>query len=272
MRVIADIDRMQSQAGRWLRQGTRVGFVPTMGHLHQGHLSLIKRARREVGAKGVVVVSIYVNPAQFGPKEDFSRYPRDFARDRTLCRKAGVDLVFAPTDAGMYPGRADGGFSAYVVEERLSQVMEARSRPTHFRGVTTVVAKLFNIVRPGVAVFGAKDWQQAAVLKRMVGDLNIPVKMVVSPTVREPDGLALSSRNHYLSPEQRRQATVLRRSLQHVRKRVRRIGVSAARLRSAIQRFIDVGFSKFVLIPTDEPETWADELDEIAAIALPMEN
>jgi len=238
MRVIGDIDKMQSQAGRWLRQGVRVGFVPTMGHLHEGHLALIERARREIGSKGVVVVSIYVNPAQFGPKEDFGSYPRDFQRDRALCREAGVDVVFAPSDAAMYPGKAEGGFSAYVVEERLSRVMEARSRPTHFRGVTTVVAKLFNIVRPEVAVFGAKDWQQSAVLKRMVSDLNIPVKMIVSPTVRERDGLALSSRNHYLSPEQRRQATVLQHSIQHARKRVRRAGVSAARLRSEVQRLI----------------------------------
>lgn len=238
MRVIADINKMQSLAGRWQRQGVRVGLVPAMGCLHAGHLALIERARREVGRKGVVAASIYVNPTQFGPKEDYRRYPRDLKRDLALCRKAGVDVVFTPSDEAMYPGKTQGRFSTYVVEDRFSRVMEGRSRPTHFRGVTTVVAKLFNLVQPDVAVFGAKDWQQAAILKRMVSDLNIPVKLVVAPTIRERDGLALSSRNQYLSEEQRRQATVLVRSIQHVRKRVRRAGVSGARLRLEIQRFI----------------------------------
>jgi len=238
MRRISDVQAMQRQAGRWRRAGVRVGFVPTMGCLHEGHVRLIERARRVVGPRGIVVVSLYVNPTQFGPKEDFSRYPRDLNHDRALCRKAGVDVLFTPTDAGMYPPRAGAGFSTFVVEEQLSQVLEGRSRPTHFQGVTTVVAKLFHLVQPDVAVFGAKDWQQAVIVRRMVSDLNFPVQIVVAPTLRERDGLAMSSRNRYLNAEQRRQATVLWLALRHARRRVHSQGVSAARLRSEIQALI----------------------------------
>lgn len=230
---------MQRLAGRWLRDGTRIGLVPTMGFLHEGHLSLIRRCRRAVGRPGRVVVSIYVNPTQFGPNEDFNSYPRDLRRDLDLCRREGVDVVFAPSDAEMYPARRERGFTTYVVEEELSRRMEGASRPTHFRGVTTVVTKLFNIVRPTVAVFGAKDWQQAAVIRRMVRDLNLPVRLVVAPTVREPDGLALSSRNRYLSEEERPQATVLWRAIQFVRGRVRRGRFSATQLRRHVQKLVD---------------------------------
>jgi len=188
---------MQRLARKW--QGkVRVGFVPTMGYLHEGHLSLVRRARRAVGRRGTVVLSIYVNPTQFGPGEDLSRYPRDLSRDQQLCRRAGVDVLFTPDDAQMYPGTEAGSYHTYVVEESLSKLMEGASRPGHFRGVTTIVAKLFNIVLPEVAVFGAKDFQQAAIIQRMALDLNFPVKILVAPTVREPDGLALSSRNKYL--------------------------------------------------------------------------
>ncbi len=204
---------MQRLALRWRRAGTRIGFVPTMGYLHDGHLSLVQQARRRVGQTGIVVASIYVNPTQFAPTEDLSAYPRDLDRDKALCRKAGVDVLFLPLDAEMYPGRDAGGYSTYVVEEQLSQGMEGGARPTHFRGVTTIVAKLFNLVLPDVAVFGAKDWQQAAVLRRMTRDLNFPVKFVVAPTLREKDGLAMSSRNKYLSAEERSQATILWRAL-----------------------------------------------------------
>src|SRR5208282_4802621 len=211
---------MQRLARKWQRTGTRVGLVPTMGYLHAGHLSLVKRARRAVGKNGVVVASIYVNPTQFGPKEDFSKYPRDLKHDLKLCREAGVDVVFTPGDKEMYPAVDCGdmslllkrrrvgalqSFSTYVVEGSLSQTMEGASRPTHFRGLTTVVAKLFNIVLPDVAVFGAKDWQQAAIIKRMVVDLNFPVRIIVAPTLRERDGLAMSSRNKYLVGDLRRQ-------------------------------------------------------------------
>src|SRR5262249_14916688 len=150
--------------------------------------------------RGKVIVSIYVNPTQFGPREDLSRYPRDFPRDKKLCRAAGVDLIFAPTNETMYP-KADGGYSTFVDEEKLSGGMEGASRPGHFRGVATIVAKLFNLTLPQVAVFGAKDFQQAAVIRRMARDLNFPLKVVVAPTIRERDGLAMSSRNKYLSPE-----------------------------------------------------------------------
>ena len=194
--------------------------MPTMGYLHEGHVSLMREARRRVGPGGVVVVSIYVNPTQFAPSEDLSRYPRDMKGDRRRCREAGVDMIYAPSDAAMYPGREDGQYSTYVVEERLGQAMEGASRPTHFRGVTTVVAKLFNAVLPDVAVFGAKDWQQAAVVRRMTRDLDFPVKIVVAPTMREADGLAMSSRNVYLAPGERQQATVLHQSLQMARRRV----------------------------------------------------
>lgn len=213
MRIVTSAAAMQRLALRWRRAGTRVGFVPTMGYLHDGHLSLVHRARRLVGKRGVVVASIYVNPTQFAPTEDLSAYPRDLERDTALCRKAGVDVLFLPSDAEMYPGRDAGGYSTYVVEEKLSQGMEGGARPTHFRGVTTVVAKLFNLVLPDVAVFGAKDWQQAAVVRRMTRDLNFPLKLVVASTRREQDGLAMSSRNKYLSVEERPQATILWRAL-----------------------------------------------------------
>jgi pantoate--beta-alanine ligase len=213
---------MQREALKWKRSGQIVGFVPTMGYLHDGHISLARDARRRVGKDGIVVVSIYVNPTQFAPTEDLSKYPRDFARDKKLCRDAGVDVIFAPTDSAMYAGRDEGRYSTYVVEESVSQGMEGASRPTHFRGVTTVVAKLFNCVLPDVAIFGAKDWQQAAVIKRMVADLNFPLKIVVAPTRREADGLAMSSRNRYLDPDQRRQATVLWEAQNLVRSMVKK--------------------------------------------------
>ena len=154
MRVVKTIAGMARLAGRWKQDGSKVGFVPTMGYLHAGHLSLVRRAREIVGPRGKVVVSIYVNPTQFGPAEDFSRYPRDLARDLALCREAGVDCVFTPSDREMYPPDGEGRFSTFVVEEVLSKGLEGKSRPTHFRGVTTIVAKLFNIVQPTVAVFG----------------------------------------------------------------------------------------------------------------------
>ena len=232
---------MQRLALAWRRAGLRIGLVPTMGYLHAGHLSLISRARRAVGRSGKVVVSIYVNPTQFGPREDFSRYPRDFARDVRLCREATVDVIFAPTDSQMYP-RGDGAdLSTFVAEQSLALGMEGKSRPTHFRGVTTVVAKLFNIVQPDVAVFGAKDWQQAAIIRRMVRDLNFPVRLIIAPILREPDGLAMSSRNKYLTGGLRPQALVLWRSIQAARRAVRqsRRPLPAARLKTMLRRLIE---------------------------------
>ena len=218
MRIVTSTAAMQRLGLRWRRAGTRVGFVPTMGYLHAGHLSLLHRARRLVAKRGIVVASIYVNPTQFAPTEDLSAYPRDLDRDTQLCRKAGVDVLFLPSDAEMYAGRDTSGYSTYVVEEQLSQGMEGGARPTHFRGVTTIVAKLFNLVLPDVAVFGAKDWQQAAVVRRMTCDLSFPIKVVVAPTRREKDGLAMSSRNKYLSAEERAQATILCRALKLAKK------------------------------------------------------
>ena len=240
MQLVRTVAAMRRLAQTWQGAGTRVGFVPTMGYLHAGHLSLMAVARRRVGRAGKVVASIYVNPTQFAPHEDFGRYPRDLKRDLGLCRQAGVDVVFAPDDAQMYQRNGQEQFSTYVVEGTLSAGMEGRSRPTHFRGVATVVAKLFNIVQPGLAVFGAKDYQQAAVVKRMARDLNFPVKIVVAPTFREPDGLALSSRNKYLEGALRRQATVLWRSIQTARQAVRRARqpIAAARLKEQIRRLV----------------------------------
>jgi pantoate--beta-alanine ligase len=240
MRIVTSVAAMQRLGRRWRRQSARVGLVPTMGYLHEGHLSLVRLARRRVGKAGKVVVSLYVNPTQFGPKEDLSRYPRDLKRDLRLCRAEGVDIVFAPSDAEMYPGKVEGNYSTYVVEEKLSQGMEGASRPGHFRGVATVVAKLFNLVQPNVAVFGAKDFQQAAVVKRMVRDLNFPMKIVVAPTVRELDGVAMSSRNKYLAGDLRSQATVLRRGIQAVRKAVAsaRKPVTAAKLKTRVRQIV----------------------------------
>ena len=240
MRIVTTAVAMQRLARRWQGQGKRIGFVPTMGYLHAGHMSLVRRARRLVGGPGMVVVSIYVNPTQFGPHEDLSTYPRDLARDQQLCQAEGVEVLFVPTDKELYPGKATGDFSSYVVEEQLSHTMEGAARPTHFRGVTTVVAKLFHIVLPDVAVFGAKDFQQAAVIRRMVGDLNFPVKIVVAPTHREADGLAMSSRNKYLSPDERRQAVVLSQALRKARMEVQKASapVSAARLKTRLTYFI----------------------------------
>ena len=241
MQIVRAVATMKQLVRGWQRSGVRVGLVPTMGYLHAGHASLIRRARQLVGPRGKVVVSIYVNPTQFGPQEDFSRYPRDLSRDTYLCREEKVSAIFAPDDDQMYPRRAAGGFSTFVVEESLSRGMEGQSRPMHFRGVTTVVAKLFNIVQPDVAVFGAKDYQQVAVVKRMVRNLNFPLKIVVAPTMREADGLAMSSRNKYLVGDLRAQALVLWRSIEKVQALLRKAArpIPAATLRADLKRFIE---------------------------------
>lgn len=209
MRVLHTIDEMHAASREVRRAGKRLGLVPTMGALHQGHLSLVRAARNTCD---VVAVSIFVNPLQFGPKEDFSRYPRDLERDRELLNHERVDLLFAPSAEEMY-GRDS---TSYVTVEGLSERLCGRSRPGHFRGVTTVVAKLFHIVSPDVAFFGQKDAAQAAIIRRMVRDLNCNIQIVVAPIVRESDGLAMSSRNAYLTPEQRKQARVLYRALMRV--------------------------------------------------------
>ncbi len=206
MNTVRKIKEMESVVRENRSLGKSVGFVPTMGYLHEGHLSLVKASLQSTDC---TVVSIFVNPAQFGPKEDFKEYPRDFARDSRLLEKLGVDLLFCPDYTEMYPP----DYKTYVEVESLQDKLCGPSRPGHFRGVCTVVLKLFNIVQPDVAFFGQKDAQQAIVLKRMVSDLNLDVRIEVMPTVREEDGLALSSRNVYLDPEQRQAALCLSRSL-----------------------------------------------------------
>ncbi len=213
MEIIHTPEEMRA-ACRELRRGGLLGFVPTMGALHEGHLSLVRLARAQSQA---VAASIFVNPLQFGPNEDFARYPRSLPRDRELLEAEGVELLFAPPAEAMYPP----GATTYVTVEGLSDKLDGHSRPGHFRGVTTVVAKLFQIVEPDLAIFGQKDAAQVAIIKRMVRDLNLPVRIVVAPIVREPDGLAMSSRNRYLDPQQRQAATVLYRALQCVEAKAR---------------------------------------------------
>jgi pantoate--beta-alanine ligase len=209
MKIIHDIQEMQSATRAALSQGKTVGFVPTMGALHDGHLSLVRLAHSRAD---VVVVSIFVNPLQFGPSEDFEKYPRTLEADCARLQGESVDIVFAPSPAAMYPA----GATTVVHVEGLSEKLDGRSRPGHFRGVSTVVAKLFHIVQPTCAVFGQKDAAQVAVLRRMVRDLNMGIELIIAPIVREPDGLALSSRNVYLTPQQRKQALVLHRALEQV--------------------------------------------------------
>ncbi|MFB3813590.1 MAG: pantoate--beta-alanine ligase [Terriglobales bacterium] len=216
MKVLRTIDEARAACQQVKRDGRTLGLVPTMGALHQGHLSLVRGARAQCG---VVAVSIFVNPLQFGPNEDFARYPRSFERDCRMLEAEGVSLVFAPTPEEMYGpqfGNAAHTTSTYIEVPGLSDKLEGKTRPGHFRGVTTVVAKLFHIIEPDVAFFGQKDAQQVVIIRRMVEDLNMPVRLVVCPIVREADGLALSSRNAYLDPAQRNAATVLHRALMRV--------------------------------------------------------
>ena len=216
--------RAASRAAR--KAGKRVGLVPTMGALHAGHLSLVRIAKQQ---SELVVVSIFVNPLQFGPTEDLAKYPRTFERDCELLKKDGVDVVFAPSVAEMYPTRN----VTYVNVEGLSERLDGQSRPGHFRGVATVVSKLLHIVEPDVAVFGQKDAAQLAIIRRLVRDQNFPVEIVAGPIVREPDGLAMSSRNAYLDPQQRKQALVLSRALGRVQEAFRAGERSTARLVAA---------------------------------------
>ena len=224
MMIVSSLDELR--AARLLLDG-RLGLVPTMGYLHEGHLSLVRRAREECDR---VAASIFVNPTQFGPTEDLSKYPRDLDRDLSLLEAAGVDLVWTPDNETMYPP----DFSTWVEVEGLTRPLEGAARPGHFRGVTTVVAKLFNAVQPQAAYFGQKDAQQAAVVRKMTRDLNFPVEIVVCPTVREADGLAMSSRNSYLSPEERKSAVVLFRALTAAREAFERGERDAESLRKVM--------------------------------------
>lgn len=206
MQTIQSVNEMQSHAIGLRSSGHLIGLVPTMGSLHEGHLSLIDIAKERADK---VIVSIFVNPTQFGPSEDFDKYPRVLEEDLDKCKARGADIVFNPSVAEMYPK----GYSTYVDEEHISAGLCGISRPQHFRGVTTVCLKLFNIARPDIAVFGQKDAQQCAIIRKMITDLNLPTEVVVGPTVREPDGLALSSRNAYMSEVQRKEAACISKAL-----------------------------------------------------------
>jgi pantoate--beta-alanine ligase len=211
--AVGSIEEVRQAVAEAKKRGLSVGLVPTMGALHAGHVSLIRAARLETG---FVVVSIFVNPAQFGPQEDLSRYPRPLAQDLAVCAGEQADLVFHPDESAMYPP----GFCTYVEVQGLQDVLCGKARPGHFRGVATIVLKLFHIVQPDIAYFGQKDAQQVRILEQMVRDLNVPVRLRICPIVREPDGLAQSSRNQYLDPNQRREATTLYRALQEARRSV----------------------------------------------------
>ena len=232
MEVVHTIPELRAAVARARQAGRSVGFVPTMGCLHEGHLSLIRRAKVETP---FVVVSIFVNPTQFGPNEDFSKYPRTFEDDRRGCEAAGADLIFAPTAADFYPA----GASTWVDVEGVSAGLCGEFRPGHFRGVATVVAMLFNAVQADVAVFGRKDLQQLAVIRRMVRDLHMPVRIIAHETIREPNGVAMSSRNRYLTAEQLAQATAIPAALAAAQSLAKSGVTDAARLRSAANNVLD---------------------------------
>lgn len=213
LEVVQSIEAMRAVSRKWRRQGLTIALVPTMGSLHEGHLALVDRAQREAER---VVVSLFVNPLQFGPNEDWARYPRTFDQDRARLESGAVSVLFHPCASEMYP---EGRSRTTVVVDQLSRVLCGVARPGHFAGVTTVVSKLFNIVEPDVAVFGEKDWQQLTIVKHMARDLNSPVRVVGVPTVREASGLALSSRNHYLSLADHHAASALYRGLQQANDR-----------------------------------------------------
>jgi pantoate--beta-alanine ligase len=257
MRVFTTVAAMHSACRAEKLVGRRLGLVPTMGALHEGHLSLVRAARSTCD---VVAASIFVNPTQFGPNEDLAKYPRTFDSDRQLLEREGVAFLFAPSVDEMYPP----GAVTWVTVEELSGKLDGRSRPGHFRGVTTVVAKLFHIVEPDAAFFGQKDAGQVAIIRRMVNDLNLPVEIVACPIVREPDGLAMSSRNRYLDPTQRRQALVLHRSLLRVKELAAHGERNSATLIAAARR----QFSTEPSVHLDYFEiVSADTLDPIADIS-----
>jgi pantoate--beta-alanine ligase len=249
MQIVKSVSRMQ-QLARGLPRP--VVLVPTMGALHPGHLALVDHAKKLAGRKGSTVVSIFVNPTQFGPHEDYRKYPRPFARDCLLLQKKGCDLIFAPAAAGMYGPDA----SVTVTESQLQTVMCGASRPGHFAGVCTVVTKLFHLVQPDAAIFGEKDFQQLAILRRMVRDLNFPVRIVGHPIVRDLDGLALSSRNVYLSAEERQQAPFIQRALLTGEKKLRAQPISRQTLENWIRGQIErAPLAKVDYVAVVDPET-----------------
>jgi pantoate--beta-alanine ligase len=264
MKICRTIHEFRSACLPLRRHGRRLGFVPTMGALHQGHLSLMRAARAQCE---VVAASIFVNPLQFGPNEDFAKYPRNFERDRELLEKESVDLLFVPSVEEMYPP----GAVTYVTVEGLSEKLCGKSRPGHFRGVTTAVSKLFHIVEPDSAFFGQKDAAQAAIIRRMVRDLNFPIEIVVCPIVRETDGLAMSSRNDYLDQQQRRSALVLYRSLMRVKELFEGKERNVARLIAAGKKVFEqepsVRLDYFEIVNPDTLDP-VEEISENALVAV----
>jgi pantoate--beta-alanine ligase len=261
MRICKSIEDMRAASRAARHAGRRIGFVPTMGALHEGHLSLARAAKASCD---VVAASIFVNPTQFGPTEDLAKYPRNFERDRELLENEGVELLFAPSVEEMYPA----GDVTWVTVEGLSAKLDGRSRPGHFRGVTTVVAKLFHIVEPDAAFFGQKDAAQVAIIRRMTAGLNFPVEIVACPIVREPDGLAMSSRNAYLDPKQRKQALALHRSLLRAKKSWNSGECNAAKIVAAAQEEFaeekSVRLDYFEIVDPDN----LDPLDDVGNGAL----
>jgi len=264
METIESISEMKNLAKEWKQQGLSIGFVPTMGYLHEGHLALVRRVK-ELSDR--VVVSIFVNPIQFAPGEDYQRYPRDLERDKALLEKEGVDVLFSPKVEEMYPP----GFQTYVEVKELSSGLCGKYRPGHFVGVATVVLKLFNIVQPDIAVFGEKDYQQLKVIQRMVQDLNLDVKIIPHPTVREADGLAMSSRNTYLSPEERKSAIALYKALNLAEELINQGERRVATLKEKLKEFIEsFPYTKVQYIEFVHPETLkeVERVDEPTLLAL----
>jgi pantoate--beta-alanine ligase len=249
MRIVRSVAAMTALAREWRREGKRIGFVPTMGYLHAGHLSLVRESKARTD---ITAVSIFVNPTQFGPNEDFRKYPRDLAKDSVFLKEAGADCLFTPEAAEVYPS----GYRTYVEVEGLQDRLCGRSRPGHFRGVATVVLKLFNIVSPDCAFFGAKDAQQVLLIRRMAADLDLDVEIVTCPIVREPDGLALSSRNAYLNPAERQAARVLSTSLRWAEKAVAAGERDAARVVAGIRSILEAEpLARIDYVEAVDPET-----------------
>ncbi|HKD91384.1 MAG TPA: pantoate--beta-alanine ligase [Terriglobales bacterium] len=264
MDVIRGVEQMHAAAAQARNSGNRIGLVPTMGALHEGHLSLVRMARAQTNW---ATVSIFVNPLQFGPNEDLARYPRPFERDRQLLEAEGVDVLFAPSVEDMYPP----GAKTVVEVQEMSGRLCGASRPGHFRGVTTAVAKLFNIVQPNVAFFGQKDAAQAAIIRGMVRDLNFDVQVAIGPVIREADGLAMSSRNQYLNPEQRQAATVLYRALMRVQQMADRgERSSSALLQAARGVMAEEPLARLDYVEAANPETLESvaDIDHGALIAI----
>jgi pantoate--beta-alanine ligase len=264
MKILHTVDEMRELVSSARREGRRIGLVPTMGFFHEGHLSLMRQARED---NDLVVVSVFINPTQFGPGEDFRTYPRDMERDARLAESAGVDVIFNPAPEDMYPE----GYSTYVDVEGLSKGLCGASRPGHFRGVATVCLKLMNIAGPDRAYFGMKDYQQLRVIQRMVADLNVPVQIVPMPIFREPDGLAMSSRNTYLNPVERESSLILKKALEYAQKLIDEGVTSADELRVRVVEFVSTEpLAQIDYVEVVDPDTLAcmKTLDRDAVLAL----